>query len=79
MSEPLYIELRLYVRVRTEGAAMFFTILMTSFGFVFALSERALVAFAAGQAAYAFFVFWNFCGRSTPYILRRRTVEDHGQ
>jgi Rft protein len=74
-SELLYFraqnELRVYVCVRAEGAAVFFKILMTSFDLVFASSEWALVAFAAGQVAHAlttFFVFWNFCGRSTRYI-----------
>jgi oligosaccharide translocation protein RFT1 len=85
-SEPLYIraqnELRMDVRVRAEGAAVFLKTLVTFFGLAFASSEWALVAFAAGQAAYAlatFVVFWNFCGRSTRYILRRVTIEDHGQ
>jgi oligosaccharide translocation protein RFT1 len=85
-SEPLYIraqnELRMDVRVRAEGAAVFLKTLVTVFGLAFASSELALVAFAAGQAAYAlatFVVFWNFCGRSTGYILHRVTVEDHGQ
>ncbi|KAF8491180.1 Rft-1-domain-containing protein [Russula emetica] len=84
-SEPLYIraqnELRMDVRVRAEGAAVFLKTLVTFFGLAFASSEWALVAFAAGQAAYAlatFVVFWNFCGRSTRYILRRVTIEDHG-
>ena len=85
-SEPLYIraqnELRMDVRVRAEGVAVFLKTLVTFFGLAFASSEWALVAFAAGQAAYAlatFVVFWNFCGRSTRYILRRVTIEDHGQ
>ena len=85
-SEPLYIraqnELRMDVRVRAEGAAVFLKTLVTFFGLAFASSEWALVAFAAGQAAYAlatFVVFWNFCGRSTRYTLQRVTVEDHGQ
>ena len=85
-SEPLYIrvqnELRMDVRVRAEGTAVFLKTLVTFFGLAFASSEWALVAFAAGQAAYAlatFSVFWNFCGRSTRYVLRRVTVEDHGQ
>ena len=86
VSEPLYIraqnELRMDVRVRAEGAAVFLKTLVTFFGLAFASSEWALVAFAAGQAAYAlatFVVFWNFCGRSTRYILRRVTIDDHGQ
>jgi oligosaccharide translocation protein RFT1 len=85
-SEPLYIrvqnELRMDVRVRAEGIAVFLKTLVTFFGLAFASSEWALVAFAAGQAAYAlatFVVFWNFCGTSTRYVLRRVTVEDHGQ
>jgi oligosaccharide translocation protein RFT1 len=85
-SEPLYIraqdELRMDVRVRAEGAAVFSKTLVTFFGLAFASSEWALVAFAAGQAAYAlatFVVFWDFCGRSTRYLLRRVTVEDRGR
>ena len=85
-SEPLYIraqnELRMDVRVRAEGAAVFLKTLVTFFGLAFASSEWALVAFAAGQAAYAlatFVVFWNFCGRSTRYVLRRVTIEDRGR
>ena len=60
-------ELRMYVRVRAEGAAVFLKTLVTFFGLAFASSERALVAFAAGQVAYARVVFWNFCGGSTRY------------
>lgn len=85
-AEPLYIraqnELRMDVRVRAEGAAVFLKTLVTFFGLAFASSEWALVAFAAGQAAYAlatFAVFWNFGGRSTRYVLRRVTIEDHGR
>ena len=85
-AEPLYIraqnELRMDVRVRAEGAAVFLKTLATFFGLAFASAEWALVAFAAGQAAYAlatFAVFWNFCGRSTGYVLRRVTVEDRGR
>ena len=85
-SEPLYIraqnELRMDVRVRAEGAAVFSKTLVTFFGLASTSSEWALMAFAAGQAAYAlatFVVFWNFCGNSTRYILRRVTIEDHGQ
>ena len=85
-AEPLYIraqnELRMDVRVRAEGAAVFFKTLVTFFGLAYASSEWALVAFAAGQAAYAlttFAVFWNFCGRSTRYVLRSVTLKDHDQ
>ena len=85
-SEPLYIraqnELRMDVRVRAEGAAVFFKTLVTFFGLAFAEAEWALVAFAAGQAAYAlatFAVFWKFCGRSTRYVMRSVTLKDHGR
>ncbi len=71
-AEPLYIreqnELRVDVRVRAEGAAVFSKTLATFLGLAFTPPAWALVAFAAGQAAYAlatFAVFWNFCGRST--------------
>lgn len=82
-AEPLYIraqnELRVDVRVRAEGAAVFSKTLVTFLGLAWASPEWALVAFAAGQAAYAlttFVVFWNFCGRSTSYILRRVARKD---
>ena len=85
-AEPLYIcaqnELRVDVRVRAEGAAVFSKTLATFIGLAFTPPEWALVAFAAGQAAYAlatFVVFWNFCGRSTQYVLRSVTLDDHGQ
>jgi oligosaccharide translocation protein RFT1 len=85
-AEPLYIraqnELRMDVRVRAEGVAVFLKTLVTFVGLAFASPEWALMAFAAGQAAYAlatFAVFWKFCGRSTRYVLSRVTVEDHGQ
>jgi oligosaccharide translocation protein RFT1 len=85
-AEPLYIraqnELRMDVRVRAEGAAVLSKTLVTFFGLAFASAEWALVAFAAGQAAYAlatFAVFWTFCGRSTRYVLRRVTLDGHGQ
>jgi oligosaccharide translocation protein RFT1 len=70
------------VRVRAEGAAVFFKTLVTFFGLAYASSERALVAFAAGQAAYAlttFALFWSFCGRSMRYVFRSVTLKDHGQ
>ncbi|KAH9979915.1 Rft protein-domain-containing protein [Lactifluus volemus] len=76
-AEPLYIraqnELRVDVRVRAEGLAVLFKTLVTFCGLAFASPEWALMAFAAGQAAYAlatFAVFWNFGGRSTRYVLR---------
>lgn len=85
-SEPLYIrtqnELRVDVRVRAEGIAVFFKTLVTFIGLAFASPKWALVAFAAGQAAYAvatFVTFWNFCGRSTRYLLSGVAVDDHGQ
>jgi oligosaccharide translocation protein RFT1 len=85
-AEPLYIraqnELRVDVRVRAEGVAVFLKTLVTFAGLAFASPEWALMAFAAGQAAYSlatFAVFWNFCGRSTRYVLDRVTAEIHGQ
>ncbi|KAH9022329.1 Rft-1-domain-containing protein [Lactarius pseudohatsudake] len=85
-AEPLYIraqnELRVDVRVRAEGAAVFLKTLATFLGLAFAPPAWALVAFAAGQAAYAiatFAVFWNFCGWSTRYVLRRVTLGDRGR
>jgi len=85
-AEPLYIraqnELRVDVRVRAEGAAVFFKTLVTFCGLAFASAEWALMAFALGQAAYGlatFAVFWSFGGRSMRYVLRKVTVEDRGQ
>ena len=85
-SEPLYIraqnELRVDVRVRAEGAAVFSKTLVTFLGLAFAPPAWALLAFAAGQAAYAlatFAVFWNFCGQSTRYALRSVTLSDRGR
>ncbi len=87
-SEPLYIraqnELRVDVRVRAEGAAVFLKTFVTFLGLAFVSPAWALVAFAAGQVTYAlatFTVFWNFCGRSTRYVMRRVTLGDggHGQ
>ncbi|KAI9507618.1 Rft-1-domain-containing protein [Russula earlei] len=85
-AEPLYVraqnELRVDVRVRAEGAAVFSKAAVTFVGLAFAPSEWALVAFASGQGAYAlvtFAVFWNFCGRSTRYLLRKVTLEDRGR
>ena len=85
-SEPLYIraqnELRVDVRVRAEGAAVFSKTLVTFLGLAFAPPAWALLAFAAGQAAYAlatFAVFWNFCGQSTRYALRSVTLSDRSK
>jgi oligosaccharide translocation protein RFT1 len=85
-AEPLYIraqnELRVDVRVRAEGVAVFLKTLVTFLGLAFASPEWALMAFAAGQAAYAlatFVVFWNFRGKSTRYVLSKVTFDDHGQ
>jgi len=85
-SEPLYIraqnEFRVDVRVRAEGIAVFFKTLVTFIGLAFASPKWALVAFAAGQVAYAvatFVTFWNFCGRSTRYLLSGVAVDDHRQ
>jgi oligosaccharide translocation protein RFT1 len=85
-AEPLYIraqnELRVDVRVRAEGIAVFLKTVVTFVGLALASPEWALMAFAAGQAAYAlatFAVFWNFCGRSTRYVLDRVKIEIHGQ
>ncbi|KAH9174588.1 hypothetical protein EDB89DRAFT_2241640 [Lactarius sanguifluus] len=68
-AEPLYIraqnELRVDVRVRAEGAAVFSKTLARFLGLAFAPPAWALVVFAAGQAAYTlakFAVFGNFCG-----------------
>ncbi|KAH9054015.1 hypothetical protein EDB83DRAFT_1154794 [Lactarius deliciosus] len=61
-AEPLYIRAQYELRVRAEGAAVFSKTLTTFLGLTFTLPAWALVAFAAGQAAYAlvtFAVFWN--------------------
>ncbi|KAI0301226.1 Rft-1-domain-containing protein [Multifurca ochricompacta] len=84
-AEPLYIraqnELRVDVRVRAEGAAVFSKTLVTFVGLAFMSHEWALMAFAAGQAAYAlatFTIFWKYDGRLTRYILRRVILDEHG-
>ncbi|KAH8984415.1 hypothetical protein EDB92DRAFT_1950784 [Lactarius akahatsu] len=81
-AEQLYIRAQDELPVRAEGAAVFSKTLATFLGHAFAPPAWALVAFAAGQAAYAlatFAVFWNFCGWSTRYVLRRVTLGDRGQ
>ncbi|KAH8999756.1 Rft protein-domain-containing protein, partial [Lactarius akahatsu] len=84
-AELLYIhaqnKLRMDVRARAEGAAVFSKTLAMFLGLAFAPPAWALFAFAAGQAAYAlatFAVFWNFCGWSTRYVLRRVTLGNRG-
>jgi oligosaccharide translocation protein RFT1 len=66
LSEPLYIraqnELRLKVRVRAEGAAVVFKSVVTFLVLAFASGEWALMAFAAGQAAYGISLLTVFLG-----------------
>lgn len=66
LSEPLYIraqnELKLKVRVRAEGAAVVSKSVVTFLVLAFASGEWALVAFAAGQAAYGLSLFVTFFG-----------------
>jgi oligosaccharide translocation protein RFT1 len=66
LSEPLYIraqnELRLKVRVRAEGAAVVFKSVVTFLVLAFASGEWALMAFAAGQAAYGISLLAVFLG-----------------
>jgi hypothetical protein len=61
---------------------VFLKTLVTFLGLAFASPEWALVAFAARQAAYSlatFTVFWNFCDKSTQYLLSGVILGDHGQ
>ena len=64
LSEPLYIraqnELRFDVRVRTEGSAVFMKTVITFLALVTLSPEWALVAFAAGQAAYGLTMLVGF-------------------
>lgn len=86
LSEPLYIraqnELRLNVRVRTEGLAVF---AKTAVAFVILVTipaEWALVAFAAGQAAYGVSMLAGFLheyGRSAQYWPKKVSLNDHGK
>jgi oligosaccharide translocation protein RFT1 len=65
-SEPLYIraqsELRLKVRVRAEGVAVVAKSVIAFLVLALAPSEWALVAFAAGQAAYGISLLVVFLG-----------------
>ncbi|GJE98980.1 oligosaccharide translocation protein RFT1 [Phanerochaete sordida] len=66
LSEPLYIraqnELRFDVRVRTEGSAVLMKTLVTFLALVSLSPDWALVAFAAGQAAYGLTMLVGFLG-----------------
>lgn len=86
LSEPLYIraqnELRFDVRVRAEGVAVFAKTAVAFFVLVAFPLEWALVAFAAGQAAYGLSMFVGFFrvyGRSANYWPKRVFVEVHGK
>lgn len=64
LSEPLYIraqnELRFDVRVKAEGSAVFMKTLVTFLCLVMLSPDWALVAFAAGQAAYGLAMLVGF-------------------
>lgn len=86
LSEPLYIraqnELRFDVRVKAEGTAVFMKTVVTFFALVLLSPEWALVAFAAGQAAYGLtmlFGFLNAYAFRTTYWPRKVSVEVHGK
>lgn len=86
LSEPLYIraqnELRFDVRVRAEGIAVFSKTAVAFLVLVAFPPEWALVAFAAGQAAYGLSMLIGFVsvyGRSAHYWPKPVSVEVHGK
>ena len=86
LSEPLYIraqnELRLNVRVRAEGAAVVSKSVVTFLVLAFASGEWALMAFAAGQAAYGLsllIAFWGVYKGDINYIPKRVRTKLHGK
>lgn len=86
LSEPLYIraqnELRFDIRVRTEGTAVLMKTAVTFLVLVLSSPNWALVAFAAGQAAYGltmlsgFLKAYNF---RTTYLPEKVSVKIHGK
>ena len=64
LSEPLYIralnDLRIQLRVKSEGTAVFMKTVVTFLALVLLPPEWALVAFAAGQAAYGLTMLFGF-------------------
>jgi oligosaccharide translocation protein RFT1 len=86
LSEPLYIraqnELRFDVRVRTEGTAVFMKTVVTFLTLVLLSPEWALVAFAAGQAAYGLTMLFGFLRAyefKARYWLTKVHIKVHGK
>ena len=86
LSEPLYIraqnELKLKVRVRAEGTAVVSKSVITFLVLASASGEWALVAFAAGQAAYGLSLLVVFLGvykGDINYIPRPARTRLHGK
>ena len=86
LSEPLYIraqnELKLNIRVRAEGTAVVSKSIITFLVLAFASAEWALVAFAAGQAAYGLSLLVVFLGAykgEINYIPKRVRAKLHGK
>ncbi|KAI0087009.1 Rft protein-domain-containing protein [Irpex rosettiformis] len=85
LSEPLYIraqnELRFDVRVRIEGTAVFAKTITAFMILVSTSPQLALVAFAAGQAAYGFTMLLGFLYTyvgSAEYWPKKIPVNAHG-
>ena len=86
LSEPLYIkaqnELRFDIRVRTEGMAVFMKTVVTFLALVMSSPRWALVAFAAGQAAYGLTMLGGFLtayGSVVKYWPKKAIVKIHGK
>lgn len=86
LSEPLYIraqnELRFDVRVRAEGIAVVAKTVVAFVVLVTLPSEWALVAFAAGQAAYGLSMLIGFTrvyGHSGQYWPKKVSLKVHGK
>lgn len=84
LSEPLYIraqnELRLNIRVRAEGAAVVSKAVVAFLVLALASGEWALVAFAAGQAAYGLSLlvaFWGAYKGDVNYVPKRVQTKLH--
>jgi oligosaccharide translocation protein RFT1 len=86
LSEPLYIraqnELRFDVRVRIEGGAVFAKSVMAFIILVTLSSEWALVAFAAGQAAYGVSTLLGYLftyAGSVQFWPKKVSIDTHGK
>ena len=86
LSEPLYIkaqnELRFDIRVKTEGTAVLMKTVVTFLALILTSADWALVAFAAGQAAYGLTMLGGFLKAyhfKADYIPKKVSVKIHGK